>query len=423
MTNLYVETSDVYLEQPLEIDGIGENEITTAFESMSIVYHGLLTTKPADFKQPRIHQSLVRRLNEISTVTGLSVESITLGVDEIVSGNYSEENAFLEGLRVIYEKILKWLSEVRAWLSNILKKVFSSQTAQKATNAANTQTFKSAKRKADSQQSTTQAPFPTKVECSLPGVCLLLFHTTKFDPDPKRVYNTASIKLAIEKVDKQITYFLDRYTPASETALRGVSDLISEISASYHRAPYKTFMQANKTKLLEDMYTNKFECIGFGITEKPLRNQSNLIQNKFTLTNIVPDKGWQGVEGVKLVFEVSEYETLNDLIAKTTDKTLGRIIQLFAKFTDSKPLKELESLKSTLTKEVSVFSNTNENMTSDMAHKREQLERVTVIYELVSQMSDNVSKLVQFYIRYTTMLNRLMGLVAQQLNQATDASA
>ena len=106
MSELYLEPTQVYSEDPLGITDTQHDDFVVAFETVNVIYHGLITTPHRDYQKPHIQEALRARVGELAAITNYSAESVYLAIDNIATGTYSTENEFFAMVKSVIEKII-----------------------------------------------------------------------------------------------------------------------------------------------------------------------------------------------------------------------------------------------------------------------------------------------------------------------------
>ena len=178
MSELYLEPTQVYSEDPLGITDTQHDDFVVAFETVNVIYHGLITTPHRDYQKPHIQEALRARVGELAAITNYSAESVYLAIDNIATGTYSTENEFFAMVKSVIEKIIEWLINVKNWILDLIKRLFNIRTQNKAAAKTTGQTFKQAKNKYEREK----RDFPDRIKVTIPGQCYLAFHTTRHRP-------------------------------------------------------------------------------------------------------------------------------------------------------------------------------------------------------------------------------------------------
>jgi hypothetical protein len=132
MSELYLEPTQVYSEDPLGITDTQHDDFVVAFETVNVIYHGLITTPHRDYQKPHIQEALRARVGELAAITNYSAESVYLAIDNIATGTYSTENEFFAMVKSVIEKIIEWLINVKNWILDLIKRLFNIRTQNKA---------------------------------------------------------------------------------------------------------------------------------------------------------------------------------------------------------------------------------------------------------------------------------------------------
>ena len=412
MTELYLEPTMVYSEDPLGMPDPKHDDFVVAFETVNVIYHGLITTPHRDYQKPHIQQALRDRIGELSTITNYSAESVYLAVDNIAHGTYSTENDFFAVVKSVIEKIIEWLVNVKNWILDLVKRLFNIRNQNKAASKATGQTFKQAKNKYEREKK----DFPERIKVTIPGQCYLAFHTTRHRPQTGYVYNTEGLEKAISCVGLDMNRFVSKLEEDVPSVLSAIEVLISELSINKSSNSDDALVRLNRARGLKSLHHNNFEVIGFGIIDKPVRNSTRYFQSKLGLTNLVDDYGWGSVSGFELTIETNRFEELNTSIEKATDDVLARIILLTETLSKSRAVKRLGELKKEQTSLVNLHQSINPDESSiNLMRQKEILARIDLAYELVNQLTDTVMLTSRFYSRYTLILSSLMSNIAQSI--------
>ncbi len=398
-----IDIEDLYVEDPLGIASIDDDNIATAMESVSTIYHGLIVTPHRAYSDPRVQESLRARIDELSLVTSFSSESVHLAIDQLAQRTFSNENAFLDTVKVIIEKVLEWLASVRDLILRVIKAIIGVRSQNKASNTKTASDFKNTKRDYEK----TKQGFPDVIRISVPGTCYLAFHTTKHRPKAGFVYNTQGVEKAIENVDREMKIFINNLTTEAENTLDAVSALISQMNSSKVYRAEDVLRKINSSKILDGLYHNNFEIIGFGLVQKPARNGTRYIRSKYGLTNTVDAHGWNAVDSFDITLETSAFEKMQKSYADKSDETIGLIVALNQRIADSKAVKELTTLRSSLRREIEIMSLGGDNNSTSLLQRKELQSKIELVYELVRQLTDTCLLTARFYTRYTTMQSKI----------------
>ncbi len=412
MSDLYLEPTQVYNEDPLGMGNADHEQFVVAFETVNVIYHGLITTPQRDYQKPHIQEALRARVGELASITNYSAESVYLAIDNIATGTYSTENDFFAMVKSVIEKIIEWLIGVKNWILDLIKRLFNIRTQNKASAKATGQTFKQAKNKYEREKK----DFPDRIKVTIPGQCYLAFHSTRHRPQTGYVYNTAGLEKAITNIGVDMNRFVGKLEEDVPAVLSAVEVLISELSINKLSNSEDALIRLNKARGLNSLYHNKFEAIGFGIIDKPVRNSTRYFQSKLGLTNLVDDYGWSAVGGFEVTIETARFEDLNTSIEKATDDVLARIIVLSESLSKSRAVKRLSEMKKEQARLVDMTQTLHGNDSSiTLLQQKQILARIDLAYELVNQLTDTVMLTSRFYSRYTLMLSRLMANIAQSI--------
>ena len=287
MSELYLEPTQVYSEDPLGITDTQHDEFVVAFETVNVIYHGLITTPHRDYQKPHIQEALRARVGELAAITNYSAESVYVAIDNIATGTYSTENEFFAMVKSVIEKIIEWLINVKNWILDLIKRLFNIRTQNKAAAKTTGQTFKQAKNKYEREK----RDFPDRIKVTIPGQCYLAFHTTRHRPQTGYVYNTEGLEKAIANIGIDMNRFVGKLEEDVPTVLSAIEILLSELTINKLSNSEDALIRLNKARGLKSLYFNKFEAIGFGIIDKPVRNSTRYFQSKLGLTNLVDDYG------------------------------------------------------------------------------------------------------------------------------------
>ncbi len=409
MSELLLEPEKVYEEDPLGILDNQEESLIVAFETVHVIYSGLITTPYRDYQKDHIQSALRARVTELSEITNYSAESIYLAIDNITTGTYSTENDFFTVVKSVIEKIVEWLTNVKDWIVNIAKRLFSVRNQAKASSKATSTSYKQSQKKYEQEK----RDFPERIKVSIPGQCYLAFHTPRHTPQTSYVYNTAGLEKAITGVNDAMNKYMTAFEKDADRYLAAVEQLVTEITNAKMSVGDGALIRLNKTRELRGLYHDKFQVIGFGFIDKPVRNQTRYFQTKIAITNLVDSYGWNSVDSFDVTIETNRFEELNDTIGKNTDVMLGRIIALTNQLSNSNAIKRLGQLR----KEQGILvklAEVSEGESSSVAIARQKdiLDRINLTYELVNQLTDMAMLTSRFYSRYTVMLTRLMANIA-----------
>ena len=268
MSDLYLEPTQVYNEDPLGMGDADHEQFVVAFETVNVIYHGLITTHQRDYKKPHIQEALRARVGELAVITNYSAESVYLAIDNIATGTYSTENEFFAMVKSVIEKILEWLINVKNWIPDLIKRLFNIRTQNKAASKATEQKFKQAKKKYEREK----RDFPERIKVTIPGQCYLAFHTTRHRPQPGYVYNTDCLEKAITNIGIDMNRFVGKLEEDVPTVLSAIEVLLSELTINKLSNSEDALIRLNKARGLKSLYFNKFEAIGSGIIDKQVRN-------------------------------------------------------------------------------------------------------------------------------------------------------
>lgn len=421
MTEITVDASSIYDDDPLRIGGMAPENIVPAFESISLIYHGLLVTPPHAYRDPMVQDGLRKRINELTTYSNVSAESILSGIDSIATATYSEENQFIDIVRQVIEKIIEWLSLARDYILKVAKAIFNVRNQNKAAGKTADQNFKSAKNDFEKKQ----RPFPSKIRCTLPGQAYLLFHTTKHMPKAGWVYNTEGLVRAIETVDRDMTSMMNALDVEIDNVLYSIDVLVDQFKDTNRSDPDQALRRLNSKKQVYGLYLEKFQTIGFGLIQKPVRNPSRFIQHKIGLTNLVSEYGWGSVQSFEVTFETAEFEKIRKLIDDKTDKMLARIYVLDDRFANSRVLKRFNEIRKEHKR--TFMENETHSIGVDrdfyLRQQKQVLDRIELIQELVGQLSDTLTLVSRFYARYVITLSNMMGSIAKDISAQPTSEA
>ena len=415
MNNLAIEAEALYVEDPLNIALLNGSDAVEAFESVSVIYHGLLTTPYQAYTDERIKQSLTTRIEELSEFSNISAENIHVSIHELMSGTYSEENAFIDGVRALIEKILEWLTKVKDYILTLIRKMLDIRKRNTAQHKRSESDFRQAK----TNYEKAKRDFPTVVNCSVPGQCYLAFHSSKHKPKPGFVYNTQGLMRAVEAIDADFQVFITRLTTEVDVILESVELMINQLSINTLNRSEDALKRINTSRLLTGLYHNNFEFIGFGLIQKPVRNPTRFIHNKLGLTNVVDHYGWNQVQEFTVSIETAEFEKLNTLINDKTDAALAQIIVLNERLSNSRALKKLAELRKDRKLMVKLSEDLpgGQEASVTLGFQKQILARLDLVQELVGQLSDTCVLTSRFYSRYVVMIGRLMGEVARSIGE------
>lgn len=410
-----INIEDVFIDDPLNIASIEEDNLTTAMESISSIYHGLIVTPHRAYADARVQSHLRARIDELSMVTSISSESVHLAIDQLTNRTYSSENAFFDTVKAIIEKVLEWLAEVRDLIVRVIKSIIGVRNQNKATNSKTASDFKETKR----EYERTKQGFPEVMRISVPGACYLAFHTTKHKPKAGFVYNTAGLEKAIDTVDREMNIFINNLTTEADNTLDAISALISQISVSKTYKGEDVLRKINSSKVLDGLYHNNFELVGFGLVQKPVRNATRYIRNKYGLTNTVDAHGWNNVEVFELAIETAAFEKLQKSFADKSDETIGRIVALNQRLADSRAVKQLTTLRRDIRREVELMTAMNAEPSVTLTQRKELQNKLELIYELIRQLTDTCLLAARFYTRYTLMQGKVFQILGESVNLST----
>jgi hypothetical protein len=406
-----INVADVFIDDPLGIASIVEDNITTAMESISSIYHGLIVTPHRAYADKRVQESLRTRIDELSLVTSISSESVHLAIDQLTNRTYSSENAFFDTVKTIIEKVLEWLAKVRDLIVRVIRSIISVRNQNNATNAKTASDFKETKR----EYERTKQGFPEVIRISVPGACYLAFHTTKHKPKAGFVYNTAGLEKAIDNVDREMNIFINNLTAEADNTLDAVSALIGQLSVSKTYKAEDVLRKINNSKVLDGLYHNNFEMVGFGLVQKPVRNATRYIRNKYGLTNTVDAYSWNTVDTFELSIETAAFEKLQKSFADKSDETIGRIVALNQRLADSRAVKQLAVIRRDIRQQIDIMVGLDPNPSITLTQRKELQSKLELIYELIRQLTDTCLLAARFYTRYTLMQGKIFQLAGDSV--------
>lgn len=414
MNDMLLEATSLYDDDPLHLELVSDDQAVTAFESVGVIYHGLLTTPYQAYADERIKHALKTRIDELSSFTNISAESIHTAIEGLMDGTYSEESAFFDGVRAVIEKIIEWLGQVKDFVIGLVRKMFDIRKTSQAQTKQTDNSFRQAK----SEYAKAKKDFPDVVTVSVPGICYLAFHSSKHKPKAGFVYNTQGLYRAIEAVDADMQVFMTRLTAEVDVVLEAVELLINQLTINDMSRSEDALKRINTSRALNGLYHNNFEFIGFGLAQRPVRNPTRHIQNKMGLSSVVDQYGWKQVESFNVSIETAEFEKLNKLISQKTDDALAQVIVLNERLAKSRALKKLEELRKDRRHQVRLLEvlGTGEPSVTLNTHKQ-ILSRLDLVQELVEKLTHNCTFTSRFYSRYVVMITRLMGETAKRLEQ------
>lgn len=410
-----INVEDVFIDDPLGIASIEEDNITTAMESISSIYHGLIVTPHHSYTDKRVQAALRSRIDELALVTSISSESVHLAIDQLANRTYSTENAFFDTVKSIIEKVLAWLAEVRDLIIRIIKSIIGVRNQNKATNSKTASDFKETKR----EYERTKQGFPEVTRISVPGACYIAFHTTKHKPKAGFVYNTAGLEKAIDNVDREMNIFINNLTAEADNTLEAVSALISQLSVSKTYRAEDVLRKINSSKVLDGLYHNNFELVGFGLVQKPVRNATRYIRNKYGLTNTVDSHGWNAVDSFEISIETAAFEKLQKSFSDKSDETIGRIVALNQRLADSRAVKQLVTLRRDIRREVEIMSALSDDASVTLTQRKELQNKLELIYEMIRQLTDTCLLTARFYTRYTLMQGKIFQILGDSVSLST----
>lgn len=414
MKDQSLEDGSLFVEDPLDLNLLNSDEAVAAFESVSIIYHGLLTTPYHAYSDPRVKNSLNTRIAELSSFTNISCESITTSLETVMAGTYSEESAFFDGVRAVIEKIIEWLGRVKDFVISLIRKMLDIRKRNQQQSKKTEATFRQAK----TDYEKAKRDFPTVLTCSVPGSCYLAFHSSKHKPKPGFVYNTQGLLRAIDAVDADVQVFLTRLTAEVDVVLESVELMINQLTVDKMSRSEDALKRINTSRSLTGLYHNNFEFIGVGLIQKPVRNPTRYIQNKLGLTSVVDHYGWNQVENFTVSIETAEFERINKIVNDKTDDALAKIIVLNERLSNSRALKKLSELRKDRRILVNVAQNQpGEDSSITLNAHKQILSRLDLIQEMVGQLTDSCTLTSRFYSRYVIMISRMLSEVARNISE------
>ena len=411
--NDQVALDDIYIEDPLDIAFVEDDNIATALESISTIYHGLILTPYAAYSDPRIQSALRTRIDELAAVTSISTEAIHQSIDKLSQRTYSTENAFFDAVKEIIAKIIEWLGNVRDFIIRVIKSIINVRNRNSQANKKTASDFRENKQ---AYQKTKQEP-PKILKTTVPGQCYLAFHTPKHKPKAGFVYNTAGLKRAIDEVHQGMDGFIGKLSDEADNILSAVSALLSQLNANKTYKAEDVLRKINQSKILSGLYHNHFEMLGFGVIQKPARNATKYIRNKYGLTNVVDCYGWGEVEGFEVAVETSEFESIVSSFTDKSDEMIGKIVALNSRLADSRAIKQLAALRSDTKRTIALMEAGNPDPSSTIVARKELLAKLELVYELVSQLTDTCLLVARFYTRYTLMQGKILSLAGDSIKQ------
>ena len=409
--NTVVNYDDLAIDDLLELDGIDEG-IVAAIESVHIVYQGLLATPASRYAEPDIQKALVRRLETISAGTGVSLEGITISIENIDTLVVSQEADFVGVIETIVTKIMEWLGRIKEFFLGLWRKVFNRKTAVVAAAKANNVKYEATVKSYASNNKT----IPTTVKCTVPGRCYVLFHAKPHLPKAGFVYNQAGLDKALDSVPKEIDKIIDAMSAETDTTLKAVRMLMQAMDrpagavigpkGSVIRSLDEPLKDLKTNRKMFGLFHDKFEVIGMGVIAKPLRHANKYHSEKFALTDTSRNYGWGTVDSFDITLDVNKIKDLNDNVAKNATDKLSAIAGLVDRVIKSSEISDLvKKLKDQRTVNQLVGLNTPENGSITVNESRNNLERLELMTEYVNQLTDNLSLLYQFYARYIEILS------------------
>lgn len=409
--NTVVNYDDLAIDDLLEVDGIDEG-IVAAIESVHIIYQGLLTTPASRYAEAGIQNALVRRLETISAGTGVSLEGITISIENINTLVVSQEADFVGAIETIVTKIMEWLGRIKEFFLGLWRKVFNRKTAVVAAAKANNVKYEATVK----TYATNNKPIPTTVKCTVPGRCYVLFHAKPHLPKAGFVYNQAGLDKALDSVPKDVDRIIDAMAAETETTLKAVRMLMQAMDrpsssvlgaqGGASRSLDEPLKDLKTNRKMFGLYHDKFEVIGMGVITKPLRHTTRYHSEKFALTDTTRKHGWGSVDNFDITLDVNKIKDLNDSVARNANDKLTAIAMLVDRVIKSSEISELvKKLKDQRTLHQLVGMNTPETGSITVNESRANLDRLELMTEYVNQLTDNLSLLYQFYARYIEILS------------------
>lgn len=410
-----IPVEDIYFDDPLDIAYIEDENVATALESISTIYHGLILTPYRAYADPSVQAALRSRIDELSAVTSISTESLHSSIDELAQRTYSTENAFFDAVKEIIAKIVEWLVAVRDFIIRVIRSIIN---VRKRNNQANQKTASDFKETKKDYEKTGQE-VPKILRVTVPGQCYLAFHTTKHKPKAGFVYNTAGMKKAIDAVHQEMEAFVNKLSDEADNTLSAISALLNQLKANKSYKAEDILRKVNQSKILDGLYHNRFEMLGFGVVQKPARNATRYIRNKYGLTNVVNTYGWAEVEGFEVAIETAEFETISKSFADKSDDLIGKIVALNTRLADSPAIKQLSVLRKDTRRDLALMEATSTDPSMSIVARKELLAKLELVYELTRQLTDTCLLAARFYTRYTLMQGKILGACGDSIKLRT----
>lgn len=378
-------------------EGLGD-DIAVALENVHIVYSGIINTRLEDYANPRIRNALSARLTTIGEITGVSMESVLLDIENMTGLEVSQESAFINGVRKVVNAILEFLANAKRFFQNLFKKVFNDRNAV-------ARQFKSNVTRMDAlAKDIKNGEVERTIECNIPGKCYALFHTPRHIPKAGYRYNQEGLDKAVTGIGGCMDNLIDGLKNEANVTLGRVRDMLYHLKNPAVTIPTTITRDLKHNAKLYPMYHDKVGFMGMGVIAKPMRNQSKYHVEKYALTNWADEMGWSSVDTFVLTLETKDLKALLTNVSKTANDKLTALAMLIDSVSSSKEITELQSKLADIRNQVSIAIYTEGGTDVELQRSRQTLETMELVSEYVTQLLDNMNLLYNFYMRYLSML-------------------